>query len=53
MPTKDSRVTGIRISNKDYDKAMERARAKGWKFNRWVNWAIGLGLRTHKKKEIT
>ena len=45
-----STVRGIRISNKDYERIMERAARKGWTFNRWMNYAIKEGLRSHKSK---
>jgi len=49
MPTKFSRVRGVRLLDKDYDLIMERANRKRWTFNRWMNWAISTGLRSHKK----
>ena len=51
MPTKDSRVIGVRIKDETIAKIIERASRKGWTFNRWMNWAIIQGLRSHKRKE--
>jgi len=51
MPTKNSKVRGVRVLDKDYAQIMEKATRKGWTFNRWMNWAISIGLRSHKKKE--
>ena len=50
MPTKDSKVRGVRVLNQDYEQIMERANRKKWTFNRWMNWAIEQGLRSHLKK---
>jgi len=52
MPTKNSRVRGVRLLNKDYHMIMERADRRGWTFNKWMNWAIKQGLRKHNKREI-
>ena len=49
MPTKNSRVRGVRLLDKDYDLIMLRANRRGWTFNRWMNWAISIGLRKHIK----
>jgi len=43
-----SKAIGIRINT--YEEIKKRADRKGWTFNKWVNYAIGLGLRSHKKK---
>ncbi len=51
MPNKESRAIGVRIPDKDYERIMEKATRKGWTFNRWMNWAISLGLRKHDKKD--
>jgi len=51
MPTKNSSVRGVRLLDKDFDLIMKRATRKGWTFNRWMNWAIEQGLRSHQKKE--
>ena len=53
MPTKDSKVRGVRISNQLIAAIEQRANRKGWSFNRWMNWAIRQGLRSHKGKENT
>ena len=50
MPTKNSTARGIRLSDKDYELIKYRADHKGWTFNRWINWAIKNGLRSHKRK---
>ena len=49
MPTKNSRVRGVRLLDKNYELIMERANRKGLTFNRWMNWAISIGLRKHIK----
>jgi len=51
MPTKDSRVIGVRIKNGTIERIMERANHRGWTFNRWVNYAILQTLRSHHKKD--
>ena len=50
MPTKDSRVIGVRIKNQTITAIEQRANRKGWTFNKWMNWAISIGLRKHTKK---
>ncbi|KKL69475.1 hypothetical protein LCGC14_2114570 [marine sediment metagenome] len=49
MPTKDSRVIGVRIKESLIEQIKRRANRKGWTVNRWMNWAIQEGLRSHKK----
>jgi predicted DNA binding CopG/RHH family protein len=51
MPTKDSTVRGVRISNLQISMIEQRANRKGWTFNKWMNWAIEQGLRPHRAKE--
>lgn len=46
-----SRAIGVRISNDNISKINERAARKKWSFNKWINWAVSLGLRSHKKGE--
>lgn len=41
---------GIRIKNEILDKVQQRAKRRGLTFNGWINWAVSLGLRSHKKK---
>ena len=48
-PTRNSKVRGVRVLDRDYELAMKKASRKGWTFNRWVNWAIRLGLRNHHR----
>ena len=50
MPTKDSKVRGVRIPNNIICEIEQRASHRGWTFNRWMNWAIIQGLRSHKRK---
>ena len=50
MPTRDSRVRGVRIKNETIDLIEERATRKHWTFNKWMNWAIQLGIRPHRSK---
>jgi len=49
MPTKDSRVIGVRISTDTIMQVKKRASRRGWTFNKWMNWSITQGLRLHKK----
>ena len=47
-----SKAIGIRVETEKLKLIRQRAIKKGWSFNRWVNWATNLGLRSHKKKEV-
>ena len=49
MTENDSRAIGVRIKTEDIVAIGQRAKRRGWSFNRWVNWAISIGLRSHKK----
>ena len=51
MPTKDSKVRGVRVLDRDYKEIMERANRRGLTFNRWMNYAIRIALRKHRKEE--
>ena len=46
----DTRAIGIRVPDSQIEKVNRRALKKGVSFNKWVNWAITQGLRSHKKK---
>jgi len=48
MPTKDSTVRGVRIKNDAISAIEQRAKRRKWTFNRWMNWAISVGLRSHR-----
>jgi len=50
MPSKDSTAIGVRIDNEVIAKIRQRANRHGWSFNRWMNWAVFNGLRSHKKE---
>lgn len=50
MPTKDSRVIGVRILNPVIEEINKRARRRGLTFNGWMNWAITTALRPHRRK---
>ena len=50
MPTKDSKVRGVRIRNETIKKIMERCAHRNWTFNRWMNWAVTQGLRSHTRR---
>ena len=50
MPTKNSRVRGVRVLDQDYEKIIGRANRKGWTYNRWMNYAVQVALRSHKPK---
>ena len=47
---KESKAIGIRLRTEDLEEIKKRADRKGWSFNKWMNWAVGLGLRSHRKK---
>ena len=47
----DSKAIGVRVKTETIERVMERANRRGWTFNRWVNYAIELGLRSHKRKD--
>lgn len=49
MPTKDSTVVAVRIKNEMLGKINHRIKRRGITINKWLTWAIGLGLRTHRK----
>ncbi len=46
----ESRAIGIRVSLDKIELINKRASRKGWTFNRWINWAIIQGLRSHKSR---
>ena len=46
-----SKAIGVRINIDTLEGIKKRANRKGWSRNRWINYAVGLGLRSHKKKE--
>lgn len=46
----NTKARGIRINTETEQLIEQRATHKGWSFNRWINWAITLGLRSHRKK---
>ncbi len=48
MTARDSRAIGVRIKNEDISAIEQRANRRGWTFNKWMNWAIRIGLRSHK-----
>jgi predicted DNA binding CopG/RHH family protein len=47
----ESKARGIRLKSESIERIKERAQRRGWTFNRWINWAIAEGLRSHKRKE--
>ena len=47
----ESSAKGVRLSSEDIQKIISRATRRGWSFNKWINWAVSVGLRSHKKKE--
>ena len=49
--TENSRAIGVRIKNEMIERIMGRCALRGWTFNHWVNYAITLGLRSHKRKK--
>ena len=49
--SEESVARGVRLSDEDIARINKRAARKGWSFNRWINWAVGVGLRSHKKKD--
>ena len=46
----ESRAIGVRIKTQVLTEIQKRAERKGWSFNKWMNWAANLGLRSHAKK---
>ena len=50
MPTKDSKVISVRIKNEVADEINRRVKRRGMTVNKWLVWAVGLGLRSHSKK---
>jgi len=50
MPTRNSTAIGVRIDNEVITQIKQRISKKGISFNRWVNWSIENGLRSHKGK---
>ena len=48
----ESKAIGIRVRTDTLEEIKKRANRKGWSFNRWINWAIIQGLRSHKKKDV-
>jgi len=50
MPTKGSRVRGVRIPDEVIDLIKQRAARRGWTFNKWMNYVVYLGLREHRRK---
>jgi len=51
MPTKDSTVISTRVMNTRLEEIKARLAKTNMTLNAWLSWAIGLGLRTHRKKE--
>ena len=49
MTVRDSRAIGVRIKNDDIATIEKRAKRRGWSFNKWMNWAVTAGLRSHRK----
>jgi len=50
MP-ENSRAVGIRVKKDIIESIKIRAGRRGWTFNKWTNWAIVQGLRSHKAKK--
>ena len=53
MPTRNSRVIGVRLDNTIIEQVLHRAARRGWTYNRWMNWAVKQGLRKHVKIDKT
>ena len=49
MPTKNSSVISVRIKNEVIDEINHRMKRKGITINKWLSWAVSLGLRKHDK----
>lgn len=45
----NTRAKGIRLPEEIIELIQKRAAHKGWSFNKWINWAVRNGLRSHKK----
>uniref|UniRef100_A0A6M3LEA2 Uncharacterized protein n=1 Tax=viral metagenome TaxID=1070528 RepID=A0A6M3LEA2_9ZZZZ len=52
MPTRNSRAIGVRIKNEVITAIEQRAKRRGWSFNKWMNWAVVQGLRKHTKTTL-
>lgn len=50
MANKRTVARGIRISEDLEEWIGQRAARRRWSFNRWINWAILQGLRSHKSR---
>ena len=51
MPSKNTTVITARVPNHVIEAMREKCDKKGWTPNRFINWALTLGIRSHKKKE--
>lgn len=51
MPTKNTKVLAVRVKNETVAEIEARIKPNGKSLNKWLNWAISLGLRKHDKKE--
>ena len=49
MPTKNTTVLAVRVKNETISKIKDKASKRGISINAWLSWAIGLGLRKHRK----
>ena len=49
MPTKNSLVISVRVKDKTVSEINRRIKRRGITINKWLTWAVSLGLRTHKK----
>ena len=47
-PLKDSKVISVRVKNEVVDEINIRIERKGITINKWLAWAVNLGLRSHK-----
>lgn len=50
MPTKNTTVLAARVVDTEVEEINQRLKKRRITRNQWLNWAIQLGLRRHKKK---
>ena len=48
---RNSKAIGIRVNEDTLELVKIRADRRGWTRNKWVNWAVLQGLRSHRAKK--
>ena len=49
MPTKGTKIVAARVPDDTIAIIMIRAKKRNISLNAWLNWAINIGLRRHRK----